>query len=378
MHTRSVLTALAALLLTVAASLLVSSPPAGAAPGWSWPVEGEVLTGYRNGDDPYAGGQHRGIDIAAQAGTPVGAAAAGTVRFAGVAGSSGLTVSVRTSDGMLDTSYLHLSAVAVREGDQVAAGQRLGAVGTTGRRAVKAPHLHFGVRDAGSRHAYHDPLSYLPPAAPRAAPEPPRVPVPVTAPVPVAPAPARAPDPLRVPAGRRVRLPATRRVRVPAGRRLRMPVGRRAPGAAPAPVPVRVPALGRAPVPVHSGAPVPALAGDPAAAVAQGAPRPAEGASGQSVPRLDAAGVGPFGSADRLGAIAGADRAPTADPRPAAAERGPGPDIGWALACAGLLLAAALVGRAGDQEGSGSPRERARAGAAVKLRALIKPLTGSR
>ncbi|MBA3305793.1 MAG: M23 family metallopeptidase, partial [Thermoleophilaceae bacterium] len=211
MRTRSVLTALAALLLTVAASLLVSSPPAGAAPGWSWPVEGEVLTGYRNGDDPYAGGQHRGIDIAAEAGTPVGAAAAGTVRFAGVAGSSGLTVSVRTSDGTLDTSYLHLSAVAVREGEQVAVGQRLGAVGTTGRRAVEAPHLHFGVRDAGSRHAYHDPLSYLPPA-PRAAPEPPRVPVPVAAPVPVAPAPVRVPDPVRVPAGRRVRLPAERRV----------------------------------------------------------------------------------------------------------------------------------------------------------------------
>ncbi|MDQ3644042.1 MAG: M23 family metallopeptidase, partial [Actinomycetota bacterium] len=205
---------LAALLLTVSVSLLLSSPPVGAVPGWSWPVEGEVLTGYRNGDDPYEGGQHRGIDIAAQAGTPVGAAAAGTVRFAGAAGSSGLTVSVRTSDGTLDTSYLHLSAVAVREGDEVSAGQRLGAVGATGRRSVEAPHLHFGVRDAGSRHAYHDPLSYLPPQAPRAHPEPPRVPVPVTepVPVPVAPAPVRDPDPVRVPAGRRVRLPAERRV----------------------------------------------------------------------------------------------------------------------------------------------------------------------
>ena len=378
MRTRSVLTALAALLLTVAASLLVSSPPAGAAPGWSWPVEGEVLTGYRNGDDPYAGGQHRGIDIAAQAGTPVGAAAAGTVRFAGVAGSSGLTVSVRTSDGTLDTSYLHLSAVAVREGEQVAVGQRLGAVGTTGRRAVEAPHLHFGVRDAGSRHAYHDPLSYLPPA-PRAAPEPPRVPVPVAAPVPVAPAPVRVPDPVRVPAGRpvrvpagrRVRLPAERRVPVPAGRRLRMPVARRAPGASPAPVAVRVPALG--------GAPVPALAGDPAAAVAQGAPGPAEGAADRSLHRGGVAGVGPLGTAPRLDAIDGADPSPTADPRPAAAERGaPGPDFGWALACAGLLLAAALLGRSGDRDGSGTVRERARAGAAVKLRALLKPLTGDR
>jgi len=126
MPIRAALAALAALLLTVSVSLLLSSPPAGAVPGWSWPVEGEVLTGYRNGDDPYAGGQHRGIDIAAHAGTPVGAAAAGTVRFAGVAGSSGLTVSVRTSDGTLDTSYLHLSAVAVREGEQVAVGPASG------------------------------------------------------------------------------------------------------------------------------------------------------------------------------------------------------------------------------------------------------------
>jgi hypothetical protein len=369
MHIRFVLTAFAALLLIFAASLLVSSPPAGAAPGWSWPVEGEVLTGYRNGDDPYAGGQHRGIDIAAQAGTPVGAAAAGTVRFAGAAGSSGLTVSVRTSDGTLDTSYLHLSTVAVREGDQVAAGQRLGAVGMTGRRSVDAPHLHFGVRDAGSRHAYHDPLSYLPPPAPRGAPEPPRVPVPVPVPVPVAPGPVRAPDPVRVPAGRRVRLPAERRVRVPAGRRLRMPVWRRTPGAAPAPVPVRVPALG--------GAPVPALAGDPAAAVSQGAPAPVEGAAdksllGEGVPR-----VGPLGSAQRLAAVDGADPSPTVNHHSAEAERSAGgPDIGWALACAGLLLAAALLGRPGDRDGSGTARGRARAGAAVKLRALIKPLTG--
>ena len=369
MPIRAALAALAALLLTVSVSLLLSSPPAGAVPGWSWPVEGEVLTGYRNGDDPYAGGQHRGIDIAAEAGAPVGAAAAGTVRFAGVAGSSGLTVSVRTSDGALDTSYLHLSAVAVRAGEKVDAGQRLGAVGTSGRRSAEAPHLHFGVRDAGSRHAYHDPLSYLPPA-PRAAPEPPRVPVPIAepAPVPVAPAPVRAPDPVRVPAGRRVRLPAERRVRVPAARRFRIPAGRRAPG--PAPAPVRVPALGRAPVP--------ALAGDPATAVARGAPAPAGGAADRSLHRGEVAGVGPLGSAHRLAAEA-VNPSPTADRSPANADRGaPGPDIGWAVACSGLLLAAALIGRPGDRDASGAAAGRLRADAAVKLRAFIKPLTGGR
>ena len=100
------------LLLTLAAFLLLSAP---AEASWSWPVRGDVITQYRNGDDPYAGGQHRGIDIAAAVGTPVVAAAGGEVRFAGTAGSSGLTVSVRTADGF-DTSYLHLSALAVRAG----------------------------------------------------------------------------------------------------------------------------------------------------------------------------------------------------------------------------------------------------------------------
>ncbi len=115
---------------------------------WVWPLRGEVITPYRNGADPYAAGQHRGIDIAGAPGATVVAAASGEVRFAGTAGSSGLTVSVRTGDGRYDTSYLHLSATTVREGDRVAAGDRVGAVGTTGTRSAAAPHLHFGVRDA--------------------------------------------------------------------------------------------------------------------------------------------------------------------------------------------------------------------------------------
>src|SRR4051812_31180159 len=77
---------------------------------WVWPVQGEVITSYRNGDDPYAAGQHRGIDIAAEVGAPVVAATGGEVRFAGTVGSAGLTVSIRTADGHFDTSYLHLSS----------------------------------------------------------------------------------------------------------------------------------------------------------------------------------------------------------------------------------------------------------------------------
>src|SRR4051812_12215672 len=102
--------------LAVAAAVLLgllAAPPAAASPEWVWPVEGRVITPFRNGADPYAGGQHRGIDIAAPVGTTVVAAAAGSVTFAGVAGSSGLTVGIRTADGRLDTAYLHLAAIRV-------------------------------------------------------------------------------------------------------------------------------------------------------------------------------------------------------------------------------------------------------------------------
>ena len=162
------------------------------ATGWTWPVTGEILSDYRNGDDPYASGQHRGIDIAAAVGHPVVAATDGTVAFAGAAGLSGLTVSVRTGDGRFDTSYLHLAEAEVRRGDRVTAGERIGAVGTSGRRSVEAPHLHFGVRDAGTDHGYRNPLDFLPaPLPPAGEPQPPPLPVPLPVPVPPAPAPEK-------------------------------------------------------------------------------------------------------------------------------------------------------------------------------------------
>src|SRR3954449_1039695 len=125
------------------ALLLPAAPGAGAA-DWTWPVRGPVLTEFRNGDDPYAAGQHRGVDIGAAVGTPVVAASGGTVVFAGVVGSSGLVVSERTSDGRYELSYLHLSGVSVRRGDTIGRGDRVGAVGTSGTRSVEQPHLHFG------------------------------------------------------------------------------------------------------------------------------------------------------------------------------------------------------------------------------------------
>jgi hypothetical protein len=179
------------LICALAAILQFHPSNALASTGWTWPIRGPVLTPYRNGGDPYAAGQHRGIDIGAPVGSRVAAAVAGTVTFAGVVGSSGLTVSERTADGRFDLSYLHLSSLAVQRGDVVTQGAPVGAVGVSGRRSVAAPHLHFGVREAGSRSAYRDPLDFLlPPAGDR-------VPRPVAAPVPVA-HPA-GPAPMRVP-----------------------------------------------------------------------------------------------------------------------------------------------------------------------------------
>jgi murein DD-endopeptidase MepM/ murein hydrolase activator NlpD len=161
--------------------------PSASADEWTWPVRGDVVTAYLNAGGPYAAGQHRGIDVAATAGTPVIAAMGGTVRLAGVVGSSGLTVSVRTADGRFDTSYLHLAATSVRAGQAVVSGERIGAVGTSGRGSAVSPHLHFGIRDAGTRR-YRDPLDFLPPQ-PGVRELPRGVPVAVRGPVRVGPAP---------------------------------------------------------------------------------------------------------------------------------------------------------------------------------------------
>ena len=357
------------LLLALAAFLLLSAP---AEASWSWPVRGEVITQYRNGDDPYASGQHRGIDIAAVVGTPVVAAAGGEVRFAGTAGSSGLTVSVRTADGF-DTSYLHLSALAVRAGARVAAGERLGAVGTTGTRSADQPHLHFGVRQAGTQHAYIDPLSMLPPAA---APPPNEAPRPAPAPSPLAPRPVPAPEP--APRG------APRPAPAPRGVPRRAPAPRGAPRRAPAPaVLARARAAARPrPVPAAHGAPRPAPARRPAlrtgpapAALGTALPGPARSAlgAGLSAPTPSLLDTSRPGSASdqtaRPGtALDGAHAAPARS----------GPDIGWALACAGLLLAAAILGLSGDDRDTAArARSRLKAGRA-RLAVALRPLLGRR
>jgi murein DD-endopeptidase MepM/ murein hydrolase activator NlpD len=154
---------------------------------WTWPVRGHVVTAYVNAGGPYASGQHRGVDLSAAIGTPVLAATSGVVRFAGLVGSSGLTVSIRTADGRFDTAYLHLATTTARAGSTVAPGEPIGTAGATGRPSTATPHLHFGVRDAGTRR-YRDPLDFLPPL-PRIHDAPRPVPVAVRGPVRIGPAP---------------------------------------------------------------------------------------------------------------------------------------------------------------------------------------------
>jgi hypothetical protein len=324
-----------ALVATVAAVLLIAAP---ARADWVWPVSGKVITPYRNGDDPYAAGQHRGIDIAAAQGTTVVAAAGGEVRFAGTAGSSGVTVSIRTADGRFDTSYLHLASIAVRKSQIVAAGERVGTVGTTGVRSAEQPHLHFGVRDAGSKHSYHDPLAFLPP--PALAPEPPRpTPAPSPVPEPLTPEPGRAPAARPVPAVR----PTPRRV--PAAR----PTPRPAPEAHPAPKPRAAPR--RAPQGAPRGVPLPRTAPHVSPRrlpLPRTAPRraPNRPRSPSPLPTPAPRTAPAPGGAQTRGGAPTRGEAPARSPAPTPSSSRP--DLGYALACLGLLAAAALLGLSED------------------------------
>src|SRR5205085_12304860 len=98
---------------------------------------------------------HGGADFLSPAGTPIHAPNAGRVVVARPLYFSGNTVVIDHGLGIF-SMLAHLSAFDVHEGDRVAAGDRVGRVGATGR--VTGPHLHWAVRAAGAR---VDPLSVL-------------------------------------------------------------------------------------------------------------------------------------------------------------------------------------------------------------------------
>ena len=99
--------------------------------------------GYRI--DPFNGMKsfHEGIDFPAEAGTSIVAAASGKVVFAGWHPEYGKMIEIDHGNGLL-TRYAHDSQLFVNVGDLVVRGQRLAAVGSTGRST--GPHLHFEVR----------------------------------------------------------------------------------------------------------------------------------------------------------------------------------------------------------------------------------------
>ncbi len=140
----------AALAATIRSAGTVSTGTPSAA-GLVWPVSGPVTSGF----GPRWGRMHEGIDIAVPEGTPVGAAAAGTVIHAGWLGGYGNLVVVDHGGG-LSTAYAHNSGFAASVGDSVSQGEVIAYSGNTGNSS--GPHVHFEVRVNGTA---VDPLGYL-------------------------------------------------------------------------------------------------------------------------------------------------------------------------------------------------------------------------
>ncbi|MFF9349183.1 peptidoglycan DD-metalloendopeptidase family protein [Streptomyces sp. NPDC014734] len=126
-------------------------------PGLVAPVAAGIGTPYHRAGS-WASGYHTGVDFPVPTGTSVKAIASGTVVSAGWAGAYGYQVVIRHGDGKY-SQYAHLSALHVREGRHVSAGQRIARSGSTGN--VTGPHLHFEIRTGPGYGSDVDPLAYL-------------------------------------------------------------------------------------------------------------------------------------------------------------------------------------------------------------------------
>ena len=118
-----------------------------------WPVRGVIYSPF----GPRGGEHHDGLDLAAPEGSPIVAAADGTVVFAGEQRGYGRIILVAHTGDMV-TVYAHNRDNQVRTGDKVVRGQQLATVGRSGN--ASGPHLHFEVR-AGTKP--RDPLAMLRP-----------------------------------------------------------------------------------------------------------------------------------------------------------------------------------------------------------------------
>ena len=146
----------ASLAATIRGASSGTSASAPSASGLIWPVSGPVTSGF----GPRGGRMHEGIDIAVPEGTPVVAAASGTVIYAGWLGGYGNLVVVDHGGG-LSTAYAHNSGFATSVGARVAQGDVVSYSGNTGHST--GPHVHFEVRVNGTA---VDPLGYLSGAGP--------------------------------------------------------------------------------------------------------------------------------------------------------------------------------------------------------------------
>lgn len=127
--------------------------------GWVVPCSYTSITspfGYRVSPTSGASTYHQGVDLDTGTGWSVVATRAGTVSFAGWGTAAGNYVKINHHDGF-SSIYMHLSSIGVRAGQNVAAGQYIGATGSTG--VSTGDHLHFGISLNG---VYVNPCSYVP------------------------------------------------------------------------------------------------------------------------------------------------------------------------------------------------------------------------
>jgi murein DD-endopeptidase MepM/ murein hydrolase activator NlpD len=113
----------------------------GSSVAFAWPVQGPVISGF---GATSGGARNDGINIAAAKGTPIRAAAGGTVTYAGdELKDYGNLVLIKHTDGYV-TAYAHADRLTVGKGDIVTKGQVIGYAGSTGD--VSSPQLHFEIR----------------------------------------------------------------------------------------------------------------------------------------------------------------------------------------------------------------------------------------
>lgn len=126
--------------------------------GWLWPLRGVLTDGFGWRIHPVTGARnfHEGIDIGVPEGTPIAASRSGKVTLAEWYGGYGLTVRVDHGGGLV-SRYSHNSALLVKVGETVRAGQIIARSGNTG--TSTGPHLDFGIYRSG---VPFDPLTVLP------------------------------------------------------------------------------------------------------------------------------------------------------------------------------------------------------------------------